>query len=164
MAAAATPEGGYIPAQIIVQEFDDVAKSALQEASSRATAAGVRCTTVLLEGRAAGAIVAFAQEHAIDAIVMGTQGKRGLERAFLGSTAAGVLRLTDVPTFVVHAFDDAPIQPPEPLKVNAFRRILVALDDSDPADAAMNVAADLAAISNSRLLCCNVRGTLRDGT
>lgn len=164
MAAAATPEGGYIPAQIIVQEFDDVAKSALQEASSRATAAGVRCTTVLLEGRAAGATVAFAQEHAIDAIIMGTQGKRGLERAFLGSTAAGVLRLTDVPTFVVHAFDDAPIQPPEPLKVNAFRRILVALDDSDPADAAMNVAADLAAISNSRLLCCNVRGTLRDGT
>ena len=156
IAAASTPEGVFPNVETILEQYDEVARSVLSEASSQATAAGARSATMLLDGAPAAAIVACAQESAVDAIVLGTQGKRGLERVFLGSTAEGVLRMADVPTFIV----SPAAHPSQPSNGNPdehdFERILVALDDSDPSDAALDFAVELAAREHARLLCCSV--------
>lgn len=47
---------------------------------------------LLLEGDPATELVRYAQQNAIDVIVMGTHGRTGLERLLLGSVAEKVLR------------------------------------------------------------------------
>jgi len=59
----------------------------------------------------------------------------------------------------VRSSQDAPAETTEPFAPTAFKRILVALDDSDPSEAAISVALDLAAATHSELLCCNVIDT-----
>jgi nucleotide-binding universal stress UspA family protein len=52
-------------------------------------------------GRPARAIVAFAEENAIDGIVMGSHGRDGVSRVVLGSVAETVVRRSPVPVTVV---------------------------------------------------------------
>jgi nucleotide-binding universal stress UspA family protein len=47
------------------------------------------------------AILDFAQTHQADLIVMGTHGRRGLSRVFLGSVAERVVRFSPVPVLTV---------------------------------------------------------------
>jgi len=58
----------------------------------KAKGAGVDLETVILEGKPAAEIVKYATEHKIDLIVIGTQGKKGIERLLLGSVAENVIR------------------------------------------------------------------------
>ena len=62
---------------------------------------GVNLETVILEGKPAVEIVRFATENGIDLIVIGTQGKRGLERLLLGSVAEQVIRSAPCKVLVV---------------------------------------------------------------
>jgi nucleotide-binding universal stress UspA family protein len=55
----------------------------------------------LVRGPAATAIVAEARSLECDAIVMGTHGRTGVARAFLGSVAETVVRTSPLPTMVV---------------------------------------------------------------
>ncbi len=55
----------------------------------------------LAEGEPAEEIIKYAQSHDIDLIVMGTHGRRGLGRVFLGSVAEEVVRSSDVPVMTV---------------------------------------------------------------
>ena len=48
-------------------------------------------------------IVDYARTHAIDLIVMGTHGRRGINRALLGSDAESVVRYSPVPVLLVPA-------------------------------------------------------------
>jgi len=128
---------GVSDATPLLNEVSDAAHSILADAETACKTAGVAATTIVLEGPAVGAIVDAAKAQGAEAIVMGTRGIGGLERWFVGSTADGVLRTADVPVFVVHPVDDAP--PP------SFKRILVAVDDSDASAAAVAFAIDLAA-------------------
>jgi len=156
MAAAAQPDGLLLDAERIVDGFDTAARALLHAAAARANAAGAEVTTALLDGRSAVAIVDCARDSQADAIVMGTHGKHGLERLLLGSTAEGVLHMTPVPVFVVRVpdvEDDAAAAVPP---ARALDRLLVALDDSGPSDAALAFALDLAAPGKSRVLFCSV--------
>ncbi len=53
-------------------------------------------------GHAADEIVRYAQEHAIDLIVMGTHGREGMSRVLLGSVAEKVVRRAGCPVLTVH--------------------------------------------------------------
>jgi nucleotide-binding universal stress UspA family protein len=67
---------------------------------------GVRPETKLIEdfsGRVANAIVDEAKRWRADAIVMGTHGRRGLNRVLLGSDAELVVRYSPVPVLLVPA-------------------------------------------------------------
>jgi nucleotide-binding universal stress UspA family protein len=64
-------------------------------------AEGVHLETVTLEGKPAAEIVRFAAEKEIDLIVIGTQGKRGLERLLLGSVAEQIIRSAPCKILVV---------------------------------------------------------------
>ena len=67
----------------------------------RSMAEGVNLETLVLEGKPAAEIVRFATEKSIDLIVIGTQGKRGLERLLLGSVAEQVIRMAPCKVLVV---------------------------------------------------------------
>jgi nucleotide-binding universal stress UspA family protein len=65
--------------------------------------AGIPVTTALREGAADENILAYAQEHAIDLIVMSTHGYSGFKRFFLGSVTDRVIRAGQTPVLVVPA-------------------------------------------------------------
>ncbi|ARS90082.1 universal stress protein [Natrarchaeobaculum aegyptiacum] len=81
-------------------------------------------------------ILEFAAEQPIDAIVMGTRGRRGVGRLLLGSVTEDVVRDADVPVLVVRAGDD--VRRPCPIE-----RVLVPTDGSSHADAALERAISL---------------------
>ena len=145
IAQSSTTIGGFAGLPLVAA-LDDAVAAIVASAAKNVKNANIPVTTLILEGRAAHAIVTCASDRHVDAIVIGTQGKNGLERFFLGSTAQGVLRRTDVPTFVV--------SPSTPIHDVDFERILVAVDDSDPSDAAVSFAIDLARLSASTLVLC----------
>ncbi len=148
IAESSMANGGFGVAVPIVANLDDGAHAILARTLNEMTDAGVVATTALLDGRPAQAIVKLARERKVDAIVIGTQGKRGLERFFMGSTADSVLRHTNVPTIVVPpGVGDA---------VPSFERMLVAIDDSDPSDAAAAFACEFANAESARLVFCAV--------
>jgi nucleotide-binding universal stress UspA family protein len=64
---------------------------------------GLQVTTALQEGAADETIVAYAQAHAIDLIVMTTHGHSGIKRFFLGSVTDRVIRAGQTPVLVVPA-------------------------------------------------------------
>jgi nucleotide-binding universal stress UspA family protein len=64
---------------------------------ARAKAAGVRACSVLLEGVTHEAIVCEARKRRADRIVIGTHGRTGVARFFLGSVAARVTATAPCP-------------------------------------------------------------------
>lgn len=51
--------------------------------------------------RKADAIVKYAQDNAIDLIVMASHGRRGMQRVLLGSQATQVLTHSSIPVLIV---------------------------------------------------------------
>ena len=58
------------------------------------------------DGHPAEEILKYAQEHGIDLIVIGTHGRRGLNRVLLGSVAEEVVRSANVPVMTVRMAED----------------------------------------------------------
>ena len=78
----------------------------LDNAKTLAQGLGLEVETQLRDlkgGRVADAIVDEARSAACDLIVIGTHGRRGLNRALLGSDAESVLRASPVPVLLVRA-------------------------------------------------------------
>ncbi|HVP94595.1 MAG TPA: universal stress protein [Methanoregulaceae archaeon] len=67
----------------------------------KAHAEGQNITTSVLTGDPVNEITKFALSRDADLIVVGTQGKSGIERLFLGSVAEGVIRHAPCPVLVV---------------------------------------------------------------
>lgn len=68
---------------------------ALQAYKQRAHKAGVEAEVRAERGNPADTIVRIAQETRVDAIVVGTSGRQGLQHALLGSVAEKVVRAAD---------------------------------------------------------------------
>ena len=64
---------------------------------------GVEAQALLLKGFADEAIVQAAKQHGVDLIVMGTHGRRGAARLFLGSVAARVIATAPCPVMTVRS-------------------------------------------------------------
>jgi nucleotide-binding universal stress UspA family protein len=78
----------------------------LENAKTLAKGLGLEVETHLLDlkgGRVADAIVQEAKDSGCDLIVIGTHGRRGFNRALLGSDAESVLRASPVPVLLVRA-------------------------------------------------------------
>lgn len=94
----------------------------LRAFAAPAREAGVPVPILIAEGDPAAEIVREAQDRAANLVVMGTRGRKGLERLFLGSVAETVLRQAPCPVLTV-----SPVVENSP-RPGAFRRILCPLD------------------------------------
>jgi nucleotide-binding universal stress UspA family protein len=88
----------YQPTVIRTLERDG--ETLLREAAAAAAHDGVEALTVTAEGDAVDEILRIAEENNCGLIVLGTHGRGGLPRLFLGSVAEGVLRRSKVPVLV----------------------------------------------------------------
>lgn len=104
-AAFAAPEVG-VNIGAILDAMRAGGKRTLARIAKGAQRAGVRPQTALVEnfgGRVADAVIAEAKRWKADLIVMGTHGRRGVQRALLGSDAELVVRHSPVPVLMVPA-------------------------------------------------------------
>lgn len=85
-----------------LEAFENAGEQAVAEIVGLAEADGVRdVETAVLTGTPVNTIVEYARENDVDCIVVGTRGRTGVARALIGSVAARVVRLADVPVLVV---------------------------------------------------------------
>jgi nucleotide-binding universal stress UspA family protein len=76
-------------------------KQILNDACTVCTASGIEAAAATREGDAIDEILQSAHDANADLIVLGTHGRKGLSRLFIGSVAEGVLRRATVPVLVV---------------------------------------------------------------
>jgi len=95
----------YVPVQLLAA-YREEAKQQLDAACAEAKAAGVKCETELLEvagitQSVADCLQACASRFGAQLVVLGTHGRRGARRAFLGSVAEAFVREADCPVLLV---------------------------------------------------------------
>ncbi len=95
---------GYMSSEV----YDDLETSALRYAEkhlsglqAKARKAGVRTATLLLDGVAHERIIRAARSKKADLIVIGTHGRTGLAKFFLGSIASRVVAGASCPVLTV---------------------------------------------------------------
>lgn len=98
--AAFTSAPGDVPLGDTYRIFESEAEKSFEQIRSLAGAT-IPVKTSLLEGHPAQEIIRYAKENGIDLIVIGTQGKKGLERLLLGSVAEEVIRSAPCKVLVV---------------------------------------------------------------
>jgi nucleotide-binding universal stress UspA family protein len=84
-------------------ELEREARRALDKESARLSERFPQLASALRTGTPWEEIIEAAKELGADLIVMGTQGRRGLPRALLGSVAEKVVRMANVPVLTVAA-------------------------------------------------------------
>jgi nucleotide-binding universal stress UspA family protein len=91
--------------------FCSVAGVAIDKEAQRVVERAVACARVhgivaegrVLDGNTERAVIAAALQEQADLIVLGSHGRRGMRRFFLGSVAEGIVRTAPVPVLVVRA-------------------------------------------------------------
>ncbi|HSH30582.1 MAG TPA: TSUP family transporter [Thiohalobacter sp.] len=125
---------------ILKQELDAV-QSNLDRIKAEAEAAGVKCQTHAIHGRAVDEeIVALADQVQADLIIMGRRGRRGLARLMLGHATAQVIGQAHCSVLVV----------PRAAHIEG-RHLVLATDGSRYADAAAVTTARLAQFCGARV-------------
>jgi nucleotide-binding universal stress UspA family protein len=82
-------------------QLREIGEAAIEEIEERAEAAGVDLVTEMREGVPHETILEYAEEADVDAVVMGTHGRSGLDRYLLGSVTERVVRAAEVPVLTV---------------------------------------------------------------
>ncbi|BCO32339.1 hypothetical protein TspCOW1_24420 [Thiohalobacter sp. COW1] len=125
---------------ILKQELEMV-QSNLDRIRTEAEAAGIKCQTHAIHGRAVDEeIVALADQVQADLIIMGRRGRRGLARLMLGHATAQVIGSAHCSVLVV----------PRAAHIEG-RHLVLATDGSRYADAAAVTAARLAQFCDARV-------------
>jgi nucleotide-binding universal stress UspA family protein len=83
--------------------LERISREALDAQSSKYKTKFAAIDTVLRCGVPWREILAAAEEHHADVIVMGTHGRHGLPHALLGSVAEKIVRLSPIPVLTVRA-------------------------------------------------------------
>ena len=146
IAQSATTMMVYDPTPLM-DALDSQGKALLDDATAFCRAANVTPAVQLVHDTPVTGIANLVDERGCDLVVMGTHARTGMARTFLGSTTEGLLRLSRVPVLTVRSADRVAAAP--------FAIALVALDDSEPADAAAAVAARLARTAATTVIACH---------
>ena len=96
--------GSYIDVDKVKQQMRDTGNALLENALSQAAAAGCQAETLLLESaqrRVAEMIADAAGQWNADLLVVGTHGRRGIERMLVGSVAENLVRLCTISLLLV---------------------------------------------------------------
>ncbi|MFC6766407.1 universal stress protein [Natrinema soli] len=107
-ALSVVPEGPLGTLQ--TDEAIPAAERAVERIEAEATREGVDIVTAVERGVPHEEILAYADDHGIDMIVMGTQGRTGLDRVLVGSVTERIVRMADVPVVTVRLNDEIRIE------------------------------------------------------
>ena len=116
-----------------------------------------RVDGALLDGSTAPAIAERAAKVGADLIVMGSHGRTGASRFWLGSVADAVMRSATVPVLMVRTDGETQRTPPR-----MFERILVPLDGSELAESALPHAMSIAQMNAARVHFLRVEELVED--
>ena len=139
----------------LLAEFDDDATDVPDSLNAQLTRPdSVDHQVTVIEVNATGrsacdTIVKYAEENEIDLIVMGTHGKRGAKRLFMGSTARCVVRHASCPVLTVQMDADE-------MKDGDPSHIIVPVDFSNHAKEAVKHANEFAMLWGARITLINV--------
>jgi nucleotide-binding universal stress UspA family protein len=147
---AASLDGGY--AALDDTAIQEGAQAVLAEAAARISHHGVRVTTRVHTGDAAGVLVELSRDARL--VVVGTRGRGGFAERLLGTVSSALPAHAHCPTVVVPLRDengqvlpdDADVPPVRPV-----RRIVVGLDGSEQAERALRYAISEAAVWGASL-------------
>jgi nucleotide-binding universal stress UspA family protein len=136
--AAGLTIGGARIAELaeLAAEIATEERAELERRVAAAAAAGIDTDGVIRQGAPDEVIAGVADDLGAELTVIGTHGRTGVKRFFLGSVAERLIKRTPQSSLVVRG---------APVAGGAFRRVLVATDFSDAALAALRIAITLAA-------------------
>ena len=98
--------------EALLDGYEAEAERHVAAVADRARESGVDVETAVIRGAPSRAILDRAEAVDADLVVMGSHGRRGLERYLLGSTTERVLRLSPAPVLVLRS-DEGDYQDPE---------------------------------------------------
>jgi nucleotide-binding universal stress UspA family protein len=121
---------------------------------------GLQISAVTIDGPAGPTLVKYVKEIGADLVAMTTHGRGGLRGAWLGSVADHLIRSLKIPVIVVRAREGtgALTEPPK------IREILVPLDGSPLAEAAVSPASAIAGLFGAERLLVQVVWPLSAGS
>lgn len=128
----------------VTDELTQQGEATLATIADQAAEAGVAATTNVIETTEPihQAIIDHATDHDANLIVMGTQGRTGVNRLVLGSVTERTLRVSPVPVLTLH--EDTNLSPD-------FETVLVPTDGSDAANFAADYGITLAAATDAAM-------------
>ena len=132
-----------IATQTVINTTLEEARTYLKSMVGSDSLHGVHTETEVLLGQAAATILSIVDSQHIDLIVLCSHGYTGMTRWALGSVAEKVSQLAPVPVLVLR--EDGPIPVPPLPQEEAPLRVLIPLDGSVRAQAAIMPAAQLTA-------------------
>jgi len=142
---------------ILFAAFDSALPATIEDVESRlhnwlapVRAAGITCDVMAVDGSdPASHIVHIAGRIQSDVIVLGTHGRSGFQRLLLGSVTEKVVRTARCPVVTV---------PPPSVATSTlpFKRIVCAIDFSEPSIESLRFAASLAGESSASLTLLHV--------
>jgi nucleotide-binding universal stress UspA family protein len=91
------------PMEQLREEMIRVAEAKLRRQVRRALGPSPRASVVVVAGSPLQQILRFARTHRVDLIIMGTEGRTGLDHMIMGSTAERVVRTAPCPVLSIRA-------------------------------------------------------------
>jgi nucleotide-binding universal stress UspA family protein len=85
----------------VVDPLTEQGEAVVDDVVEAAEERNVEAVGVVQQGGAYETILQYVDDQDVDVIVMGTHGRRGLDRALLGSVTERVVRTADVPVLTV---------------------------------------------------------------
>jgi nucleotide-binding universal stress UspA family protein len=99
--------GIYVPhtsIDVFEKEVVEGAKKRIQEFKEEHFQAFPATKAVVLTGDISDTILDYIKSEGFDMVIMGTHGRKGLEKAFFGSVAERVVKVSPVPVFLVNPY------------------------------------------------------------
>ena len=146
----------------ICQALRAGAERQLQEFAEKHTREGILPHCNVKDGVAAELILEFAEAQAVNLIVMGTHGLRGIDRLTLGSVTEKVLRKAHCPVLAIRKPAHDLVIPGEKPDLIRLHRILYCTDFSDNSEQAFDHAVSLAAEYKAELTLLHVLAGIAD--
>jgi nucleotide-binding universal stress UspA family protein len=134
----------------VTEPLEESCRRELNKLEARVREAGVDVQTELRLGDVYDEIKRTIQVEKPDLLVMGTHGRRGVERWFMGSTTERLLRHSPVPLVTISATGEKSFGPPK------FRHILVTTDFSEGTTDALSYAFSVAQENESQVTLLHV--------
>lgn len=133
----AIDEDGFGDYDQLVTALEERGERATEAIAQQAAERGLGATTAVEHGTPARGIRRYADDHEVDLVAMGTQGRSGLSRYLLGSVAGVVLRKAAQPVLTVNRS----VTTADP----SYERVLLPTDGSGHAGRVAAHAFDIAA-------------------